>query len=43
MPKECATIVITKMEEQKNHGNVNIKNYMQMVCAKIVTLTNTIK
>lgn len=43
MPKECATIVIIRMEEQKNHGNVNIKNCMQTVCVKTATLTNTIK
>jgi len=43
MPKECATIVTTRMEEQKNHGNVNIKNCMQTVCVKTATLTSTIK
>lgn len=43
MPKECATIVTTRMGEQKNHGNVNIKNCMQMVCVKTATLTSTIK
>lgn len=43
MPKECATIVIIRMEEQKNHGNVNIKNCMQTVCVKTATLTSTIK
>ena len=43
MPKECVTIVTIRMEEQKNHGNVNIKNCMQMDCVKTATLTNTIK
>ena len=43
MRKECAIIVTIKMEERKNHGNVNMKNCTQMVCVKIATLTNTIK
>lgn len=43
MQKECATIATIKMEEQKNHGSVNMKNYTPMACVKIVTLTNTIK
>lgn len=43
MQKECVTIVTTKMEEPKNHGNANIKNYTPMACVKTVTLTNTIK
>lgn len=43
MRKECATIVTIRMEEQKNHGNVNIKNCTQTGCVRTVTLTNTIK
>lgn len=43
MRKECATIVIIRMEELKSHGNVNIKNCTQMVCARIVISTNTTK
>lgn len=36
MPKVCATIVTINMEEPKSHGIVPIKNYMPLVCAKIV-------
>ncbi len=36
MQKECVIIVIIKMDEQKNHGNVVIQNYMLMVYVKIV-------
>ncbi len=38
MPKVCAAIAITNMEELKNHGIVHMKNYMQMECAKIAIL-----
>ncbi len=43
MLKECATTAIIKMEEQKNLGNVNIKNCMPMVSVKIATSISTIK
>ena len=43
MRKECAIIVTIKMEERKNHGNVNMKNCTQTGCVRTVTLTNTIK
>lgn len=35
MQKECAIIAIIDMEEQKSHGIVLIKNYMQQECVKI--------
>ena len=38
MLRECVTIVITNMEELKNHGIVLMISYMLLECAKIVTL-----
>ena len=38
MLRECATIVIINMEEQRNHGIVLMISYMLLECAKIVTL-----
>ena len=43
MLKECVIIVIIKMVEIKNHGNVNMINYMLMDYVKIVILINIIK
>ncbi len=43
MPKECVTIVIIRMVEPKNHGNVSIKSYMLMDYVKTATSINIIK
>jgi hypothetical protein len=39
MLKECVIIVIINLVGLKNHGNVLIKNYMQMDYVKIVIST----
>ena len=41
MPKECTTTAIIGVEETKNLGSANTKNYMQPDCAKIATSTTT--
>lgn len=43
MPRECATIATIKMEEQKNPGNVIMKNSMPTVSVKTATSTSTTK
>ena len=41
--RECATIVTTRMEGQKSHGNAHTISCTQMECARTVTSTSTIK
>lgn len=43
MLKACVIIAIIKMAEIKNHGNVNMINYMPMAYVKIAILINIIK
>ena len=43
MLKACVIIVIIKMVEIKDHGNVNMINYMPMDYVKIVISINIIK
>lgn len=43
MPRVSVTIVITNMEELKNHGIVLMRNSMPAACAKIATSTCTTK
>lgn len=42
MRKECATTAIIAVEETKNLGGANMKNYMRLGYAKIVTLMTII-
>lgn len=43
MPRGFVTIVTINTEGIKNHGIAHMRNSMQVVCAKIVTSTCTIK
>lgn len=43
MLRVCAQIAITSMAEPRNLGCVPMKSCMPVVCARIATLTNTIK
>jgi hypothetical protein len=43
MLKVFATIVTISTAEQKSHGTVHMRSYMQEECVKTVTLTCTTK